>query len=153
MTKEQMNQYSLRISQSNRSGLVVIIFEIIEEYIKEADESYKNGDTEGFTHRIRKAREFLGQLSSGLDFHYAISFELMNLYRFADDRLYKSEMRRQLVDLDVVMEMMGKLRTAFEEVAKSDSSGPVMRGREQVYEGLTYGRNGRNNVTVSNLYS
>lgn len=149
MTKEQINEFSMRISQTNRTGLVVIIYEIIESYIDFALEALEIGDYEAFTFNIKKTRQFLNQLSSGLDFTYELSFELMNLYMFANECLVKSEVKRQNVNLSTVSKMISELRKAFEKISKEDKSGTLMKNSQKVYEGLTYGKNARNNVSVT----
>lgn len=149
MTKEEINQFSMRISQSNRTQIVVITYEIIINYLDSAIDSFDNSNVTDFVHNVRKARQFVNELSSVLDFRYKISFELMNLYMFANECLIKSELRREDVNLEVVRDMMIKLRDSFETVSKQDNSKPVMQVREKVYEGLTYGKNGMGTVMVS----
>ena len=149
MTKEQINEFAMRVTQTNRTGLEVVLYEIIDNYIESALEALNNGDMESFSLNIKKSRQFLSQLSSSLDFHYKISFELMNLYMYANDCLIRSEVKRQDINLTVVRDMMNKLRASFEEVSKTDDSGKVMRNTQEVYEGLTYGRDARNNVNVT----
>ena len=50
---------------------------------------------------------------------------------------------------DAVREVMTKLKEAFEEVAKQDTSGPLMENTQQVYAGLTYGKGSLNEVLIS----
>ena len=149
MTREEINQFSMRISQSNRTQIVVITYEIIINYLDSARDSFDNNNVTDFVRNARKARQFVNELSSVLDFRYKISFELMNLYMFANECLLKSELRREDVNLEVVRDMMIKLRDSFETVSKQDNSKPVMQVREKVYEGLTYGKNGMGTVMVS----
>lgn len=149
MTREEINQFSMRISQSNRTQIVVITYEIIINYLDSARDSFDNSNVTDFVRNVRKARQFVNELSSALDFRYKISFELMNLYMFANECLLKSELRREDVNLEVVRDMMIKLRDSFETVSKQDNSKPVMQVREKVYEGLTYGKNGMGTVMVS----
>ncbi len=149
MTREEINQFSMRISQSNRTQIVVITYEIIINYLDSARDSFDNSNVTDFVRNVRKARQFVNELSSVLDFRYKISFELMNLYMFANECLLKSELRREDVNLEVVRDMMIKLRDSFETVSKQDNSKPVMQVREKVYEGLIYGKNGMGTVMVS----
>lgn len=149
MTKEQINEFSMRISQSNKTQIVVITYEIIINYLDSAEEAMNNSNIDGFVFNVKKARQFLNQLSAALDFRYGISVELMNLYMYANECLIKSEMKKQDVNLKVVRDMMCRLMSAFEEVSRQDTSGPAMQGGEKVYEGLTYGRNGKGTVIVS----
>ena len=89
MTREEINQFSMRISQSNRTQIVVITYEIIINYLDSARDSFDNSNVTDFVHNVRKARQFVNELSSVLDFRYKISFELMNLYMFANECLLK----------------------------------------------------------------
>lgn len=148
MTKEQINEFSMRISQSNKTEIVVITYEIIINYLDSAKKSFNN-NIDDFVFNVKKARQFLNQLSTALDFRYELSIELMNLYMYANECLIKSEMKRQDIHLSTVRDMMCSLKSAFEEISRQDVSGPAMQGGEKVYEGLTYGRNGKGTVIVS----
>ncbi|MDE7430469.1 MAG: flagellar protein FliS [Lachnospiraceae bacterium] len=148
MTKEQINEFSMRISQSNKTEIVVITYEIIINYLDSAKKSFNNS-IDDFVFNVKKARQFLNQLSTALDFRYELSIELMNLYMYANECLIKSEMKRQDIHLSTVRDMMCSLKSAFEKISRQDVSGPAMQGGEKVYEGLTYGRNGKGTVIVS----
>lgn len=149
MTKEQINEFSMRISQSNKTQIVVVTFEIIINYIDSALEAMHKDKTDDFVFNVKKARQFVNQLSTSLDFRYGIAVDLMNLYLFANDCLLKSELRKQNVELEAVKKIMEKLHASFEEVSRQDTSAPVMTGGEKVYQGLTYGKNGQGNIFVS----
>ena len=149
MTKEQINEFSMRISQSNKTQIVVITYEIIINHLDSGMISFDNKNVTDFVFNIKKARQFLNQLSSSLDFTQKISFELMNLYMYANDCLVKSEIKQQNVNLSTVRDMMEKLREAFEIVSKDDKSMSVMQGGEKVFQGLTYEKNAMGTVMVS----
>ncbi len=76
-----------------------------------------------------------------LDFKYAVSKDLYSLYVFAKESLAKSVMRNGLEDLNHAKMVMENLHDAFKEAAKQDSSQPLMRNTQQVYAGITYGKN------------
>lgn len=146
MTKEQINEFTMRINQSNKTQIVVVTYEIIINYVDTAIKSIRNDDVEAFVFNVKKARMFLNQLSSALDFRYSISKELMNIYMFDNECLVASQIKKKDVNLKTVIDNLTKLHDAFEEVSKEDTSRPVMGSKEVVYEGLTYGRDAR--VTV-----
>lgn len=148
MTKEQINNYSTRITQCNRTQLVVVIYDIIIDYLDEALEKIQKDDIEGFVFNIKKSRQFLNELSSNLDFHYSISVELMNIYMYVNENVIKSEIKKQNININVVRKVMDKLRTAFIEVSKQDTTAPLMLNSQKIYEGFTYGMNAKNNVSV-----
>ena len=64
---------------------------------------------------------------------------------FANECLIASEVKRKDVNISTVISILSKLKVAFEEVSKQDTSKPLM-GSEKVYEGLTYGRNAKGTV-------
>lgn len=149
MNKEEINEFSARISQSNKTQIVVITYEIIINYLDSGKNCLDNRDETGFVFNLKKARQFVNQLSSVLDFKYEISFELMNLYMYASDNLLKSELRREDINLGMVRDIMVKLKDSFEQVSELDTSLPALGNTEKIYEGLTYGKNGRGTVMVS----
>lgn len=146
MTKEEINIFSRRITQSSRSELVVITYEIIENYIERAMEV--QDDKEDFVFNMKKAKQFLNNVSSALDFSYDISKQLMSLYMYMDRCLISSIVKQTPVETDTVLSMLTRLKSSFVEVSKFDKSGAVMQGGEQVYAGLTYGKGVLNEVAV-----
>lgn len=154
MTKEEINVFSKRVAQSSKSELIVISYEIILNYIKSAKEELAKENTEKFVFNVKKAKQFVNDLSSVLDFSQKISFELMNIYMFIDRCLIKSMVKKMDCELSAVESIIGKLKVAFEEVSKNDDSGAMMKNGEQIYAGLTYGRGVLNEVTMrGNTYA
>lgn len=140
MTKETKQEFILRISQSNRSQLVVVIYQIILLYLNEAKQSLENHDFQEFRDSIRKAQPFITELMEALDFKYEISMELMQLYVFVNKSLFQSMIKKDLSKLQGAVNVMEKLKKGFEKVSESDTSPPVMKNTQQVYAGLTYGK-------------
>ncbi len=154
MTKEEMNIFSRRIAQSSKSELVVITYEIILNYIESAKSELKADNIEQFVFNIKKAKQFVNDLSSVLDFTQKISFELMSIYMYVDRCFIRSIIKRQDCELDTVESVIIKLKAGFEEISKQDNSGSMMKNGEQIYAGLTYGRGVLNEVTMrGNTYA
>ena len=82
MTKEEIQEYSLRITQGNRSDLVVVTYDIILKYLNDARAEYQSGEKEQFVLFIKKANDFLAELMRALDLQYPMSRNLMSIYRF-----------------------------------------------------------------------
>ena len=141
MTKELKQQYTLKITQANKTGLVVILYEMLLVYIDEAGESHKNGDRSGFRDGIRKAEGCLRELMASLHFEYEPARNLLQLYIFANKELTRASVQNSKKELDHVKKMMEKLHEAYEKIAETDKSGPVMSNAQTVYAGLTYGKN------------
>lgn len=140
MTKEQTNGYAARVSQANASELVVILYEMIDECLQESKEQLRSGDMDSFLKNVTKAREFLNELMGSLDYSYSVSFELFRLYVYADKQLVQATASKTVEPVDITRSILNKLHTAFAQVAKEDTSGPVMKNTEAIYAGLTYGK-------------
>lgn len=140
MNKEKIKDYTLRISQSNRTQLVVVIYDIILTYLSEAKEAHTKGDAKEFRYAVRRAQPFVTELISALNFQYEISYELMRLYLYVNRTLSLGLIKNDSNELIGAETVIKNLRKAFEEISKEDSSQPVMKNTQQVYAGLTYGK-------------
>lgn len=141
MTKESKREYTLRITQANKTQLVVILYEMTLNYLEEAGRAFEGGDTGGFKESIRKARRCIRELMSSLHFEYEPARNLLELYIFANKELTRASVRHSKKELDHVKRMMEKLHEAYKKAAEADVSGPVMANTQTVYAGLTYGKN------------
>jgi flagellar secretion chaperone FliS len=140
MTKEQIREYTLRVTQGNKSDLIVTTYDIILTYINTGINEFEKEKIDDFIWNIKKAAEFLSELIHSLDFKYEISYELMSLYLFIQKVLNQAVVKKRNQDLTSVIRILENLKVGFEKVAKADGSGPVMENAGQVYAGLTYGK-------------
>ena len=62
MTKELKQQYTLKITQANKTQLVVILYEMFLIYVEEARQAHEMEDRKGFREGIRKSRGCLKKL-------------------------------------------------------------------------------------------
>ena len=129
MEKERLQEYAARVTQANRSELVVIIYEATLASIEEGKNYLKQGEIEAARHEIERARSMITELMGSLDLQYEISHYLRQLYVFAYRELFEA------------------LLPSFKEVAKQDDSEAVMKNVQTIYAGLTYGR-GTLNETI-----
>lgn len=141
MKQEQVQDFTRRISQSNRGALVVIIYEIIFAYIKDAEDALAEGNYEGFKEALAKAARGVDELMHSLNFQYEISGDLYSLYVFVKETIAKAVIKKQTDGLADAKEVLMNLYTGFKEAAKQDYSKPLMQNTQQVYAGMTYGRN------------
>lgn len=147
MKKESMQAYSKRITQANRTELVVITYEIIIEHIKNAQISFEN--QEEFSNDLDQAQAFLKELMVSLDFEHQISYNLMSLYIFINKQLIEAKLKKSCEMLPRVQGMLESLLSSFREVSKQDNSAPLMQNTQKVYAGLTYGRDDVNEMSLA----
>lgn len=149
MNKDQIKEYTARVAQANRTELVVIIYELILDSIQEGEMCYNNGDVEAGAEQIGKAQAYLQELKGSLDRQYELSGQLLRLYRYVNEQLITTKLRQKPVNLDAASNVIRGLMSSFAEVAKQDTSGPVMQNAQQVYAGLTYGKGALDEVLMS----
>ena len=148
MTKEQIQQFTLRITQSNRSGIIVVMFEALEVYLKEIGENKDN--YEAFKTSVRNAQNVIYGLSDALDFKYEISQGLYEIYDFLIRALEMVIIKKDTTEFPRLLKIVTSMRETFEKVHEQDESPVLMQNTQQVYAGLTYGRDSLNETSGSN---
>lgn len=141
MTKDSIKTYSYRISQASKTELVVIMYDMAMEYVKEAIAVYQT-DIEEYNSNLKQAKRVIDELTRSLNMQYEISEQLLKVYVCIMRFLVKAGAGRDVTVLDTVLRMLKMLRKSFYEVSTQDDSGPVMRNAQQIYAGLTYSNMG-----------
>lgn len=140
MKKEQIQEFTRKISQSNKGGLVIVMYDILFAYLAEAKEAYEKEQWDSYKEAVRHAQRTINELISALNFSYDLALELYRIYVFCRDNLAKAVYKRDIEELLLSERLMKKLYTAFSETMKQDESAPLMSNTQQVYAGYTYGR-------------
>lgn len=144
MDKERLQEYAARVSQANRSELVVVIYEVVLSSIAESRRFLEAGDTEAARVESRRARGMITELMASLDMQYEISHYLRQLYIYAYHEICHAVAERKPELYDHASDIFSGLLPSFQEVAKQDDSGVVMKNVQQIYAGLTYGKGSLN---------
>ncbi|MBR1693191.1 MAG: flagellar protein FliS [Lachnospiraceae bacterium] len=140
MTDELKKEYTLRISQANKTTLIVILYEMLLIYVDEAKKALAEDEEKRFQEEIRKARGCLKELMNSLNFDYALAGNLLSLYVYVSKELVDASLHKKAEPLEHVIGVIGELYTAYVQLAEQDTSPPVMGNSQTVYAGLTYGR-------------
>ncbi|MBQ7864055.1 MAG: flagellar protein FliS [Lachnospiraceae bacterium] len=140
MTQEQIQTYTLRVSQASPCELVVIMYDIILDDVKNARTAKNAGNEKQYQEDLSHAVKFVNELMGALDFSQTISFRLMSLYIYVNKMLVKARVSGRWDSLNDVELVIEKLRAGFDGIKDQDTSGPVMQNVQQVYAGLTYGK-------------
>ena len=138
MTTEKKQTFTRRITQANKTQLVVIVYEMLLVYLEDAMNEYKENKKEEFKENLRMARECIGQMRTSLNFDYALSKNLFAIYCFADREIAKDIYAYKTENLDVIQTIFTKLHDAYYVVSQKDDSAPLMDNIQSVYAGLTY---------------
>ncbi|MEE1100528.1 MAG: flagellar protein FliS [Agathobacter sp.] len=151
MNNELKRDFTRRLSQCNKSGMIIIIYDIFFTYTQDAKNALEEKNREEFKQSIKKATKTLDELIGALDFNYELSAQLYSIYLFCKNELAKSlyEGRKdRIIDAEGLMK---SLYASFKKVAEQDNSESLMSNTQQVYAGITYGRSQLNeNYTNDN---
>lgn len=140
MTTDTKQTFTRRITQANKTQLVVIVYEMLLVYLEDAMNAYCEDEKQEFKDNLRMARECIGQMRTSLNFDYALSKNLFAIYCFADRELAKDMYSYQTENLDVIKTIFTKLHDAYYVVSQKDDSAPLMDNIQTVYAGLTYSK-------------
>ncbi|MBD5516561.1 MAG: flagellar protein FliS [Lachnospiraceae bacterium] len=141
MTKELKQEYTLRITQANKTQLITILYEMVLLYVDEAQEALDAGEKMEYKSAIRKIRGCIDELTASLNLDYELAHNLLQLYFYISRELVKASTHYETENLEHVRLIIGELHKAYQAIEDQDTSGPVMGNTQTVYAGLTYGRN------------
>lgn len=150
MTDEKKQEFTLKITNANKSQLVVVIYDMALEYLFEAKEAFNDNDKKTFRKSLDSSQRCINSLLSGLDFDYEISHALWHLYFYANKRLSEAFKTLDISIVNEISSILTKLREAFNEVSKQDFSKPMMGNTQSVVAGMTYGKNSLNEALQNN---
>ncbi|MBQ9122737.1 MAG: flagellar protein FliS [Lachnospiraceae bacterium] len=140
MTREKKQELTLRITQANKTELIEILYEMVLCYLEEGMDAHKEGNRSLFREAIRKTRGCFNELLSSLNFEYELANCFSQLYLYCIKELALADVKNQTEHLLHIQKVVKQLKDAYVELAKQDTSAPVMQNSQTVYAGLTYGR-------------
>lgn len=140
MTKEMKQHFTLRITRANPTDMIVILYDMTLQFLKEAKEAMETNEETLCKESIRKVRGCINELIQSLHLEYEIAVNLYKLYMFCIRRLAYAQVRKDVQALTEIEGIISKLKDAYAEVAAQNPAAPVMSNAETVYSGLTYGK-------------
>lgn len=132
-------QYAMRISQANNVQMILISYEIIDTYLRDAKNF--NAGTGDYVINIDKAKRCIEEMMNNLHYEYDIARDLKQLYLYMKKRLRQAICEKDTDAIDEVRGMIKNLHDSYESVADADDSEPVMKNAQSVVAGMTYGKN------------
>lgn len=148
MDKEKRQEYSTRVVQANRTELLVIVYEILQEELKQAMIEYERQDITAFDTALKNAQKFLNELMGTLDYQYELSLRLFSIYKFINKVIIRDRLQARDDELEACICLIGRIHDAYAQIVSEDREGPVMKNVQQVYAGLTYGKHALSEVSV-----
>lgn len=140
MTKELKQEYTLRITQANKTQLITILYEMALHYVGEAQEALEAGDRAGLKNAVRRIQGCMCELMDSLHMEYEVARNLLQLYLYVNREVARAALYNDTEHLEHVRPVLGQLLAAYRQIEGQDTTGSVMGNTQTVYAGLTYGR-------------
>lgn len=153
MTQEKKQEYTLRITQANKTQMITIIYEIIADYLDEAIDYIAIGKRDDANISISHAQNCIDELLRSLDFRFELSWNLRKLYLFSKKELMVAGATGSSHRIWRVKKNILELHSAYLELEKSDNSEKVMGNTQMVFAGLTYGKYSLNEDVTAASYN
>ncbi len=147
MTKDDKIYFTRRITQGNKSDIIVVLFDIYFAYEEDAKKALNESDRQQFADALGHMEMVTEHLKKALNFSYEMAAQLFSLYDYVQRSLAKAGYQCSKDGINDAAEVMKELREAFVEVAKADESSQQMQNAQTVVAGYTYGRSSLNEVT------
>ena len=132
MNRDKISAFTLKIASSNGCGLISILYDIYEEYEKEAIEYFKAGNVDCAVDAVKRCAEVVSHLQKDLNFEYKVSENLYALYDYVQRNVARSIYKANADGLLEAKKVMDELGDAFEQLAKTDKSKPIMGNTQKV---------------------
>jgi flagellar protein FliS len=140
MTQEKKQEFTLKITQANKTQMITIIYEMVLQYIDDALDDITVGKRESADRSIAHAQNCIDELIRSLDLNYELGRNLYGIYLFSKKELNAAISGYNMHRIWRVKQNFLKLYEAYKELEKSDESEPMMGNIQTVYAGLTYGK-------------
>jgi len=140
MNSEKILEFTRKVTISNRSELVVIMYEILFTYLEDAKNAKVIDEREEFKNAIRLADKVIVELEDSLNFSYELASSLYSLYAYSREQLASAIMKYNLEGVENATRVLNRLYKAFCEVSLQDTSKPLMENAQQIVAGMTYGK-------------
>lgn len=142
MTNEQENTFKRRIAQAGIAEYTVLMLELEMEWMKEALEAYNKQDMESFYSSTEKAQSVQLELMNIMNVDNMIARDVYAVFVYINKILIHAKIKKNPLDMERCRDLLLRYHKSFQELIKTDQSGPLMESGEKIYAGLTYGTSG-----------
>ena len=144
MKNEKKQEFTLKITRANKSQLVVILYDMVLEYLQDALVCHEKNNEKEYRKNILNARSCIDELIHSINHRHEVAGVLQGLYYFYKREITTASVLRKPELLTPVMNMIRELKKSAEVQSENDKSEAIMENTQHVYAGLTYGKNSLN---------
>lgn len=138
MNKEQISNYTRRISEANPTQMITILYEMTLDYLRDSKKALLEKDYDLYEKELARAQNCITELIRSLNTKYGIAQNFMQLYIFSKRHLVSAAIRRDIGYVNDVINIFVKMRDCYKELEKLNQAASVITGAQQVFAGLTY---------------
>ena len=140
MTLEKKQEYTLKITQANKTQLITSLYEMVMDYLDDAIDGFAIGKRPDAEKSLRYAQGCIDELIRSLNMEYELARNLHKIYIFSKTELTGAYATGNIHRIWKVKKNFETLHEAYVELEKMDNSQSLMDNTQKVYAGLTYGR-------------
>lgn len=134
-------EFTRRITQATPVSMITILYDMTLVYLKDAEDACKQNQSDLFVQEIHHAQDCLMELKASLRMEHELAQALYKLYIYMHRELAKALVSSSAESIKQPVSILTRLRDAYLELEKTGSWEPVMENTQQIYAGLTYGKN------------
>ena len=153
MTLEKKQEFTLKISEANKTQMITIIYEMVLYYLDEAIENIGIGKKDDALKSLLRAQNCIDELIHSLNMEYELARNLFQIYIFSKKELVVASATFSINRIWRVLKNFKNLHEAYEELEKEDTSDKLMGNTQKVYAGLTYGKYSLNEDVTAVSYN
>ncbi|WP_029231471.1 flagellar export chaperone FliS [Butyrivibrio sp. VCB2006] len=153
MTQEKKQEYTLRITQANKTQMITILYEMVIDYICDAKAAMTLAQYDIADRNLGYAQNVVDELIRSVNRKYELGRLLHRLYIFSKKELTAAGVQKSVNRLSKVEQNFRALHAAYKEIENEDTSAPTMGNIQTVYAGLTYGKYSLNEEVASSSYN
>lgn len=141
MKSDLKKEFTRRIAQANPVSMITILYDMTLTYLEDAKTAVSEEEEKIFVQEVHRAQDCLMELLNSLRVKYEPAPALRELYLYMHRELAKAIISFSAKPLLQPESILKRLRDAYLELEKTGSFEPVMDNTQQIYAGLTYGKN------------
>ncbi len=141
MTKEKIQEYTLRITQANSTQLTIILYDMTLTYLTDANQYFAMGNRTEYTNQMKMAIKCIEEMQKNLHYEYELAIILKRIYLSMKKTLRIAYLTMDNHEVEQVIKNLTSLKEAYQEIEKQDTTSPIMENAQTVTAGMTYGKN------------
>lgn len=141
MRDDLKKEFTRRITQATPVSMITILYDMSLVYLEDANAALAEKEEKKFVQELHHAQDCLMELLNSLDMRYEPAPALRELYLYMHRKLSGAIILPSETPLLQPKSILTRLRDAYLELEKTGSFEPVMDNAQQIYAGLTYGKN------------